>query len=291
MKKLVLFIFVTMSLSSCDTIIAKFSKKIVGKTAEEAIEESSERAVTKTVVRKGLVQVVKDGTEEFVERSLKDLASNSKIYKDIYEKIISTSSKDVADDIVVRTTKDGVEFLSKRFPETKMIVNNNTIIAKAGSLKNAGPLNQFLNDLLPNKTYVIDDCFVFKTDEFGRVIFASADRTKAKTIQRNARHGQVQNMVKKKLNGIDGDDAGHLFANSTGGPNELINQVPMSAKINRQGGAWRELELLEENALNQGKKVVSQRRLLYKGDSKRPYAIEFIMEIDGVKQTHLIPNI
>lgn len=64
----------------------------------------------------------------------------------------------------------------------------------------------------------------------------------------------------------------------------------MSKKLNRNG-QWRELERLEEDALKQGKKVTSERKLLYRGSEKRPYAIEFKSTIDGKTTTTIVENI
>ena len=64
----------------------------------------------------------------------------------------------------------------------------------------------------------------------------------------------------------------------------------MAKKLN-SNGKWRELERLEEEALKSGKKVSSQRNLLYRGSEKMPYAIEFITKIDGVETKTLIQNV
>ena len=64
----------------------------------------------------------------------------------------------------------------------------------------------------------------------------------------------------------------------------------MSNKLNRNG-KWRRLEAFEENAINQGKKVTSKRKLLYRGTEKRPYAIESTTVIDGKTTTTLVENI
>ena len=172
-------------------------------------------------------------------------------------------------------------------------MNGTLITGHAGSLKNAGPVNEFFNHLIPNRTYIIDDCFVYKTDNMGRVIECNAKRNKAyKSIERNTqRNSNVQRHVIEQLDGRKGlDDAGHLFANTTGGPNELINQVPMASELNRTG-KWRELERIEEQALKEGKEVISNRKLIYKGNSKRPTAIEFTTSIDGVVTKTLVENI
>lgn len=269
-----------LALSSCDTIITKLFKE----TSEEIIEKS---------VKKSVKNSLKDTSEEIGERTLKELATKDNSYREIYEEITSVSSTYLADDIVVKNVSNGIELISKQFPDTRIMIRNNTIIAKAGSLKGAGPLNTFLNTTLRNKTYVVDDVFVYKTDNMGRVVEAWSNRSKAyNTIQRNSqRDSHTQKLVKERLDGIMEDDSGHLFANSTGGPNELINQIPLLKSVNRNGGAWRELEMIEESALKEGKEVISTRKMLYKGNSKRPYAIEFIMEIDGVKTSRTIQNI
>lgn len=262
----------------------EFAEKTVKQGVKKTIKESSEEAGEKAA-KKGVKEIVEEGGEDVIEKTLKELAQRDKALKDIYDHMITHVSKDFADGITVKSTKEGMELVSKDFPTSMIKINKNIITAKAGSLKNAGPVNEFLNHLMPNKTYMLDGCYVFKTDKLGRVVEASADRTKAfKTIQRNTqRNSDVQNLVIDQLGGRHGlDDAGHLFSNVSGGPNELINQVPMAKELNRTG-AWRKLEKIEEKALKEGKNVTSQRKLLYKGDSKRPYAIEVVTKVDGVE--------
>lgn len=281
MKKLILFLsipFMGIMFTSC--------KKIV----KESIEQGSEIGV-----KRGIKEIVEQGSEIGVERSIKEIVSSDVVIKELYEQFQKYISKDFADGIVVNSTKEGLEFVSKDFPTSVIRKNGNTIIGKAGSLIDNGPVNEFLNHLMPNSKYVVDDVFEYQTDKLGRVVSCSADRTKAfqnlggrRNPQRNS---NVQKMVVDKLEGRKGlDDGGHLFANATGGPNELINQIPMNADLN-QHGLWRKLEIVEEEALKQGKKVNSYRKLLYKGNSKRPYAIEFISEIDGVISRNIVENL
>ena len=226
-------------------------------------------------------------------KTLKEVAASDKTLSALYDAFSSRISREFADGISVKTTKEGLEMVSKDFPNSAIRMTNNIITGKGGSLVNSGPVNEFLNHLLPNKTYIVDEAFVYRTDNLGRVISCSADRNKVfGVIERNAqRNTDVQKYIVESLDGKVGfDDAGHLFANTTGGPNELINQVPMAKTLNRNG-AWRELERIEEEALKQGKKVSSQRNLLYRGTEKRPYAIEFITKIDGEETKTVVQNI
>lgn len=272
----------------------KIAKKMTKEASEEIVENSAKKATTKTL-QKGIKEITEESLESATKQSLKELAKSNTIYKELYEDFTSRISKEFADGISVHATKEGTVLISKDFPTSAIKIHKNIIYGKAGSLIDEGPVNQFLNVLLPNKTYIIDDVFIYQTDNLGRVISCQADRSKAYKILKDRRNPQrnsdIQKLVVKKLDGKVGvDDAGHLFANTTGGPNELINQVPM-AKILNRNGQWRELERIEEEALSQGKAVISQRKLLYKGTEKRPYAIEFILKIDGNETKTIVQNI
>lgn len=302
--KIAVLAFISLGFSSCDTIVSKIIKKstsgvtseVAEKVAKEAAGESLEKSGTKVASR-----AAKEVGEEAIEKAgksiagktLKELATSNKTLAILYEDFSQRISREFADGITVKSTRQGIELVSKDVPNSAIKITNNIISGKGGSLVNSGPVNEFLNKLLPNKTYIIDDAFVYKTDDLGRVISCSADRSKAfKSISRNPqRNSDIQEYIVKSLDGRNGlDDGGHLFANTTGGPNELINQVPMSRKLNRNG-QWRELERIEENALKQGKKVTSERKLLYRGSEKRPYAIEFITNIDGRETRTIVENI
>ncbi len=291
-------------LCSCDTVVSKIIKKstsgvtsevaekVAKEAAEEGLEKSGKRAASKAAKEVAGEAIEKAG-KSVAGKTLKEMATSNKNLAILYEDFSRRISREFADGITVKSTKQGLELVSKDFPNSAIKITNNVVIGKGGSLANSGPVNEFLNKLLPNKTYIIDDAFVYKTDDLGRVISCSADRSKAfKSISRNTqRNSDIQEHIVKSLDGKAGlDDGGHLFANSTGGPNELINQVPMSKKLNRNG-QWRELERLEEDALKQGKKVTSERKLLYRGSEKRPYAIEFTTKIDGKTTTAIVENI
>ena len=279
-----MMVFTCCLLSSCDNVASKIAKKGASK-----VESSIAKKAVKELSEEGLEMAGKKAAT----KALKEMATSNTALSTLYESFSKYISRDFADGVVVKSTKEGLELASKDFPNSAIRMSKNIITGKGGSLVKSGPVNEFLNHLLPNKTYIIDDSFIYKTDDLGRVISCSADRSKAfGKIERNTqRNSDVQKFIVNSLDGKPGlDDAGHLFANNTGGPNELINQVPMSKSLNRNG-QWRELERIEEEALKSGKKVSSQRNLLYRGSEKRPYAIEFITKIDGVETKTLIQNI
>ena len=280
-------------LSACDRVVSK----TISKTGQEIAEEAAERSVkevSKRALKAGAKEIAEEGAEKALTKTLKELATSDKTCKFFYESFNNSISKEFADGVAIKSTKNGMEMISKDFPKSAIKIQNNTIIGKAGSLVTDGHMNEFLNYLIPNKTYIVDDALIYKTDKLGRVVTCSADRTKAFNKLAGKRNPQrntdVQKMIVDKLGGNAGDDGGHLFANATGGPNELINQVPMAKSLNRNG-QWRELERLEEEALRAGKQVVSQRNLLYHGDEMRPYAIEFVCKIDGAETRVLVQNV
>ena len=287
---------VSFILFSCNNIAKKTVAKNLRKTGREAVENVSAegsskagRKATKRLARESL----ENTSDAAISRTLRELASSDESFHLLYDQFSSRIGRDFADGVVVSSTDKGVLMASREFPNTSIRMNKNMLVGNAGSLKNSGPMNEFLNDLLPDKTYLIDDVFTYNTDDLGRVMYCTADRTKAfKTIERNTqRNTDIQKHIIDHLDGRPGlDDGGHLFANSTGGPNELINQVPMARNLN-QTGKWRELERIEEQALREGKQVNSARRLLYKGNEKRPYAIEFISVIDGKETKTIVENI
>ena len=291
---LTLAAFVVVSLASCKNIAGKVASKAGKSAVKESVEKAGKEAAeaaSKKVAKEISGETAEKAVKGAIAKSMREMATSNTAIRSLYENFTTRISKEFADGVVVNTTEKGIEMASKDFPNSVIRMNKNLMIGKAGSLKSSGPMNEFLNHLLPNKTYIVDDFFVYKTDDLGRVISCTGERSKAfKSIERNTqRNSDIQKYIVESLDGRKGfDDGGHLFANNTGGPNELINQIPMSRELN-QHGQWRELERMEEKALKEGKEVFSQRNLLYRGSEKRPYAIEFISKIDG-KETRVVVN-
>lgn len=303
-RDFILVLAVVLLASSCNAVAEKVVSKVAKEVAEEVTEKGAKKALreaaesgskkaAKEAAETGLEKTAREMAEQGAGRSLRELASSSTIYRQLYDSFSQYISKDFAEDVSVEGIENGTRVFSKTFPNSSAVIRGNVIEARAGSLVNSGPVNEFLNHLLPNSVYKVDGCFVYKTDKFGRVIEAVGDRSNAiKTIERNTqRNSDVQKLVINTLDGTPGlHEGGHLFACSTGGPNELINQVPMVKELN-QHGLWRQLEIIEEKALKEGRQVKSIRKPLYRGDSKLPYAIEFTSIIDGKKTTTIVKNL
>ena len=174
---------------------------------------------------------------------------------------------------------------------TAIMIKGNVVRAYSGCTKEAANQspNLFLDYLLPNKKYIIDDGkYIFEVDKLKRTTFGKAVYTNQsislKTNLDDVRRNYVQGF--KQGRGTNKDDAGHIFQHNKGGINEIINLVPMDNSWQRNG-AWRKLEVREENiienAFAENKTVVSTRRLIYEGNSSRPSKILVETFVDGKK--------
>lgn len=147
----------------------------------------------------------------------------------------------------------------------------------------------FLDDPMPNKTYIVDKTTTFETDGLGRTVLAEQDRTNPvgdngkKQLDKDRRI-----LVDKFKDGLDSskEDAGHILQKNQGGIDEVINLVPMDKEWQRSGGEWRNLESREESVIkdaqdNGAKEITSRREIIYDGDSKRPSKIKFETIVDG----------
>lgn len=239
----------------------------------------------KKLVEQSFVNLKKSATKTIVKRTLKGKEALELLYKKHPEtkEVIEKLNKDFSwgDNYMIEELSDGsLVVTSLDNSITKMKIKGNVISLEPGSTTKEGAMNQFANVILPNKTYKVGNgCFVYKTDKYGRVVDAYGDRTKALGLpDRGKPYDKVQKEV--RADGIKGkDDGGHLFAKEHNGPNEKLNQVPMEGYFN-ENGAWKELEREETKHIKSGKQVDSRRRLMYKGTSKRPYAIEVWLYVD-----------
>lgn len=261
--------------------LTKFRKKMTAKTASKQEAESAAKKVVKKLTGKEAFDYLKKnepGAAELIEKIEKRCGNAHHLRRDMYNiEILEGGSTRI-------TAKNRMEHCS-------VIVKGNSIKGSSSGFKNNGKMNEFFNEHMPNMTYEINDCATYETDELGRVVYAHADRTKMKNSANkiSGRNGDTQSKVIEELGGVAGDDGGHLFANNTKGSNSAINQVPMNSKINRKGGDWRKYEELEEKYINANHNVTSKRKLLYKGNNKRPYAIEVTLIVDG-KKIEFKPN-
>lgn len=241
------------------------NKQLVSKS----IENSSWGKFTRTELKN--LRKLNPEIDDYIKYLKKESAPGSSFFKD--------------EDLILETASNGNMRLSVKNSASVMEIDGDIIKVVPGSTVNRGQMNEFINYLLPNKTYSIaDGTTIYKTNAKGEVFEVISDRNELlKLPKRSGTNSHIQSSVRDGMQGVDG---GHLIARNTNGPNELINQIPMLEEIN-QHGRWRELERIEEDALNAGKKVLSKRKIL----SRNPTAIQFISIIDGETVTDEIVRV
>ena len=183
----------------------------------------------------------------------------------------------------------------------------NESVVTCNPWKGKKDLNPFLNqyNMIPNTTYKVNGQ-LYKTLADGRYKEISGTFTRLpKEI--SVRSSEMQGLSKKVKNAIPEmengkakigaagypaykDDGGHLVASMFGGGSEMYNYVPMSKKLNRQGGPWAQMERKWERALREGKKVDYKIKPIYESGSKRPDKFHVTYEIDGKRVTELFDN-
>lgn len=145
----------------------------------------------------------------------------------------------------------------------------------------------------PEAKYLINNV-EYLTDEFGRVIKAKSKIHPSNVIGQKFRDTNVQRKMSYLKGSFPNDDAGHLIGNQFGGSSNMINLVPMSSSLNRQGGAFAKIEQKLSKALKDNKDVEIEIILKYPtkpSGSQRPDWFEVTYYINGVKNIELLKNI
>ncbi len=245
--------------------VSSKNKQLVSKT----IENSNWGKFTRTELKN--LRKLNPEIDDYIKFLKKKSGPGSNFFKD--------------EDLVLETASNGNIRLSVKNSASVMEIDGDVIKVVPGSTVNRGQMNEFMNYLLPNKTYsVADGTTLYKTNSKGEVFEVISDRNELlKLPKRSGTNSHIQSSVRDGMQGVDG---GHLIARNTNGPNEFLNQVPMLEEIN-QHGKWRDFERIEEEALKAGKKVISKRQIL----SRNPTVIKFISIIDGQTVTDEIVRV
>ena len=308
--------------------VVEYSLKIVGKETIESsdivIKKIFKSDVAEDILKKYDDDIIKRLAKEVSDNpGMKELlTSNSSALKIWSMMGNTTASKNInvvkffstiLDDIGEQGFKNRYLFqesgdvllLKGSKGKTLASINDNVISAKPW--KGKSDLNPFLSEhrMIPNTTYKINGQN-YKILIDGRYKEVSGTLThlpqnrplRSKEEQGLSKKikGAIPNMrdgkpVRVKAGYIDyKDDGGHLIANMFGGGSEMYNYIPMSKKLNQQGGGWAKMEMKWKKALKEGKKVDYKIKPIYEGKSQRPDKIYVTYEIDGKRVTELFDN-
>lgn len=287
---------------------------------KNAFNEETFNRITKMYDDEILERLAKDIN---VNPNLKALLSKNKTAVKMWGMMGETSARNnagvvkyfssIMDELGERGFKE--KYIFKESGNTLLIrdKNNRAVASVYDDIISAKPwkgnkdLNPLLNEykMIPNVTYRINgQCY--KTLKDGRYQEIRGVITHLPQ-QKALRSTEMQGLSKKIKDGVaytkNGeivrvqagyavykDDGGHIIANMFGGGSEMYNYIPMSKKLNRQGGAWAVMEKTWEKSLREGKKVDYKITPVYKTSSQRPDNIFVTYEIDGKRITELFDN-
>lgn len=252
------------------------------------LKYNSVNSITKEIMNNN----VNSNVELVGDEALGFLKNNDSDMEKLVKKISSTKGPLFTKDNLKRTPlKDSEYKLEFKGTTSSIIVDKNgDIRGNSGGTKDNGQLNEFINSdsHLKNRTYIVNDCQLHKTDNEGRVVYCEANRNKMYNSPIKIspqRHTSTQEIARENLEGYDG---GHIFANSTNGCNNTINQIPMPKESNRSGD-WKKLEEKEGKWIKEGKNLITKRYITYKNSgSKVPQSIKTINIVDGKEYVDVI---
>lgn len=259
-------------------------------------EEASKWKATK--LAKGGKSAIRLLTGNDAYKSLSDLPDIQKLVADVHN--YSSSYFKMEDLCVEQVGK--IRRVYFRGTNASIEIDGKIIKARPGSFtikgeKTNGEVNRFLCQLLPNRTYSLEDGLIqYSTDRYGRVVSVkcySSDLYKKMHAQNKTRNDELSDQVKKqfferwKVSNSQ-YDYGHLVRREIGGPNETINALPMKRELQRSGSKWFDLENQEVTSCELGKEVISDMKIKYYKDH---YEITVTKKIDGKKVTAVFKDL
>ena len=249
---------------------SKESKMAIERAGKQELKKGSEKAAGK----KGAIRAGKTLAGKEALKALDNFPALKKLVMEMEGKYGTLFS---LDNLVVK--KSGKHMIVEfHGTASKIEIKGNKIFAKGGSTRANGAMNEFLNNPLPNSTYVVDGCTTYTTDALGRTVSVECHSSKlSKSVDRTNLARQNQTSLVESKGGKAGvHDSGHIQQHSTGGNNEAMNLLPMKASKQR-GGKWANMEKYERDAIDAGKDVVTKKKITYKPDGS--YTIDVEMTI------------
>lgn len=229
---------------------------------------------------------------DYLRKYLPDDCKNPEFLKMfIYANDYATYGGNKIENFVYKKIKDGsIEVFNRDGTTLLAKIKPGKIIEVIG-----GNINNWFLQLkpFPNTKYIINNV-EYLTDDLGRVVNAKSKITPSNIVGQKYRDSNVQRQMSSLKGSMPSDDAGHLIGNQFGGSTNMINLVPMSSSINRQGGAFAKIEQQLLKALKENKDVEIEIILKYPTKPKgtqRPEWFEITYYIDRVKKVEILKNV
>ena len=261
---------------------------VASKEAKEATENTIKNNLKKQAAEEG----VELGTKKVGKDAMKEL-DDMPALKEVIEKLQKKSPEYYKTEDLIITKKKGKTTIEFKGKPDKIEVQGNVIKAKGGSTAENGALNQFLNEPLPNQTYKVDNHITYKTNSVGKPVEVECHTSELKKFvdRLKIRDTKTQNeIVSGASQNSSPYQGGHLIQNSLGGPNEKLNQLPMPKDMNTNPrGEWRKLEILENEAVKDGKDVWTKMKITYNEDGSYDLIKTVIIGDDKTEKKFHVP--
>ena len=85
-----------------------------------------------------MIDLIGSHGKSIAGKTLKELATSNKTLAILYEDFSQRIGREFADGITIKSTRQGIELVSKDFPNSAIKITNNIISGKGGSLANSG---------------------------------------------------------------------------------------------------------------------------------------------------------
>ena len=170
------------------------------------------------------------------------------------------------------------EILGEGNAATTLFDDNGTAYLRIVTKRDSNLVKTIENRLMPNTT-IVKGAFSASTDAYGRTILSKIDDVVVKPAN-EAR--QSLNKIIRDGSYRDGDQRGHVIADSLGGPASLENVVPQLEEVNQ--GQFKRVEQIVRNLKteNNDKTVSYEVKVNYVGSkSTRPSSFEPKIMVDG----------
>lgn len=140
---------------------------------------------------------------------------------------------------------------------------------------------------LPDYLYKVGPV-ICRTDEAGRVIQTTFHIGKGALKAESHRYGKFIREICQDKEALEGDHGGHLMADQFGGSSNVLNIVPMSAKVNLSD--FKKIEDQIRSSLENGIESDMNIELKYAAGSERPSWIIVKVKQNGKEVERVIEN-
>lgn len=258
----------------CSAINSLETMKEQASSLRTELGELKQRNIKRCSQASNLLQKIKEIIERYLSISLQ-----------IQSDLSYRSDESISIDRLINYSRGKPQMNLQAKSEAKSETNNNSPERALHTERtdDKGNVYRVGDELVGDNTFTRNG-YTFTTDSIGRTVAVSGKLN----LTKKDRHMTDSISVIGKGDERDSDDRGHLVGHQFLGPDELENLVPQDFNINH--GNYRSLETMLAREIVQQHNVRVAVFPIFVGESRRPDAIFYFYDIDGVSHIVLFPN-